>query len=60
MKHQSFTFVFIYLSVYHLFIWLDRVLVWHVGSSSHCADLSLQGTDSLLVVLDLSSGNRWA
>ena len=27
MKHQSFTFLFIYLFVYHSFIWLHQVLV---------------------------------
>ena len=68
MKHQSFTFLFIYLSINILFIYLYIMYLfgcigsqlWHMGSSSHCADLSLQGTDSLVVVLELSSCNMWA
>ena len=59
MKHQSSAFLFIDLSIIYLVGCIGSWL-WHTGSSSHCADLSLQGTDSLVAVLELSSCNMWA
>ena len=49
MKHQCFTFLFVYL------LGCIGSQLWHMGSSLCHADLLLQCSDSLVVVLGLSS-----